>query len=339
MAIAAGTAIVVGAAANILGGLLSNRSQKKAAEKQLALYREQMDRLAAIDLPEVEKMQIVLKKLQSQGELMPELEQALTQAQSEFHKIKADPRLKEAQLTALERLKEIGESKDLSIQERSKLSQTQEVLSAKERGARQAIMQNAKTRGLSGSGLELQAMLANQQGTTAQAAREGFDIASSSQARALEAIMKSGQLGGDIRSQDYQEKSDKARAQDSINRFNTATRQDTMNRNINRKNQAAAANLSEKQRISDTNTLAENDNRRRNADLHQRDYENKLKRAGYQGQMTSGQAQAVGNRAQAQSNAYAGIGQAIGQTAGALGKYYIDEEAEKKKKKRDNSVV
>jgi len=52
-----------------------------------------------------------------------------------------------------------------------------------------------------------------------------LDVSAQAQSRALQALMQGGQLGGQIRQQDFGEQSEKAQAQDAINRFNTANRQ------------------------------------------------------------------------------------------------------------------
>ncbi len=55
--------------------------------------------------------------------------------------------------------------------------------------------------------------------------------------------MQGGQLGGQMRSQDFGEQSSKAQAQDAISRFNAANSQSVQGQNVATKNTAQAANL------------------------------------------------------------------------------------------------
>ncbi|HYF34349.1 MAG TPA: hypothetical protein VD994_03575, partial [Prosthecobacter sp.] len=156
------------------------------------------------------------------------------------------------------------------------------------RGDQLAIMENRKARGLYGSGDEYaQRMLASQMAAT-RASREGLQTAADARKRSLEALMQTGQLSGQIRGQDYDQAARKAAALDEIRRFNTSNRQAVVNANVDRRNAATAVNLQEKQRVADANINNRNQNRVRDADLVQRDFENKMNIArGKSGQLTS----------------------------------------------------
>lgn len=132
----------------------------------------------------------------------------------------ADPRLRQAQLDALDSLQEIVDMEGLTATDRARLEDINRQESAIERGNREAIMQNAAARGVGGSGLELAQQLISGQESAGRRAQQGFDVAADAEQRALDAMMMTGQLSGDMRGQEFAEAQAKAQAQDMINQFN-----------------------------------------------------------------------------------------------------------------------
>lgn len=161
--------------------------------------------------------------------------------------ISIDPRYKEAQIQALAQLQDVGQSGGLTTADKAALQQVAENASTRERGQREAIAQQAMARGLGGSGMELAQKLIAQQGAAQGAAQEGRDVAQMAQARALEALQGAGELGGRIRSQEYGEQSDLAKARDIISQFNTANRQAIEAGNLANRQNIASQNVGTKQ--------------------------------------------------------------------------------------------
>jgi hypothetical protein len=159
---------------------------------------------------------------------------------SEMKKISIDPRLREAQLGALNSLKDVSDSGGMTLRDKANLSRMQSDVAAADRGRRGAIMQNMAARGAGGSGMELVAQMQNAQAATDREAQAGLDIAAQAQERALQAIMQQGQLGGSIRGQDFGEQSQVANAQDAINRFNTGNTNQGIQFNAGRSDAAKA---------------------------------------------------------------------------------------------------
>jgi hypothetical protein len=190
-----------------------------------------------LDAPEIRNA--ALERLKVQGDPRD----FLTQLQdSEFQQIQGDPSLRAAQTGALERLQQISSQGGLTSEDRARLDDIARQEGVRERGAREAILQNARQRGLSGSGLELQQQLINQQEAANRRAQRGTDVAALAQQRALDALRSGAQLGGQIRQQDFGEASEKARAQDIINRFNAQFQ-----------NQAGLEAFRNQQRVADQN--------------------------------------------------------------------------------------
>lgn len=139
--------------------------------------------------------------------------------------ISTDPRLKQAQLAALASMQEIGSSGGMTATERAQLAKVQGEVAQADRGRREAILQNMRSRGMGGSGMELLAQLQSSQGATDRASQAGLDIAGMAQQRALQALTQAGGMAGGIRGQDFGEQSQIAAAKDAIAKFNAANTQ------------------------------------------------------------------------------------------------------------------
>lgn len=277
-------------------------------------YEKAISAIQGVRLPSAEEMRVQLQELVSAGEITPIQAENILQEASSFEKMELDPYTRAAQMRSLEQLQEIGEAEGLDPIAKAKMLEAREQMETSARGMREAGMQRAQERGIGGSGLELASQLLGDQAAAGRASRDATMAAAEAQRRSLEAITQSGQLGGQIRSQDYGQAADKAAAIDAINRFNTLTRQGTQEANIGRRTAADYANLAERQRLSDFNLQQENVNRQRNADLIQREFENRMAKQSALANIYGQQAQAEAARKQGDR---AFLGGLIG-TGGAL---------------------
>lgn len=158
---------------------------------------------------------------------------------SAFQDVKTDPRLAMSQQDALKALEQISKSGGLTPQDLANLNKVQSEVGQADRGRREAILQNFNARGLGGSGNELLTLLQSNQAATDRASQQGMDINGLAAQRALDAVMQSGNLASQLRSQDFSEKSKAAEAQDLINRFNATNLQSVNNSNAQTANQFA----------------------------------------------------------------------------------------------------
>lgn len=236
-----------------------------------------------------------------QGQLSPEQEYAISQGDSEMNKVYTDPRLRDAQLSALSSLEEVGNG-GMTMADKAALAQIQENASMQERGSREAILQNAKQRGMGGSGMEMLAQLSSGQNSANRARMEGLNVAATAQQRALDAMTQAGTLGGNIRGQDFSEGSAKATSQDAINRFNTANSQTVQGRNVDRGNTAQEKNLAARQGLANSNVDVGNDQTKYNVglsqynnDVRQKTYGNTMGQIDYRNQLQDKQ---FGNRSE-----------------------------------------
>lgn len=261
----------------------SNRKAANAAGKAVDLYKN-------IDLPSISEMTLELEELVQQGQLTPEQAEAILIERSSMEDVGTDPALKEAQLGALAELQEIVDGEGLNAQAKARLSQIETEEANQERGQREAILQDARQRGVSGSGIELASLLANQQGSATRQSQRDLDVAALAEQQALEAILNQGDLSSQIRGQEFDEQARIAEAKDAIAQFNAQNRQNVELANTDSRNRAQEINLAEKQRIADQNVAQKNAQQQYNKELNQQYFDNEMSRA-------SGEANAYTNQA------------------------------------------
>ena len=298
-------ALALGAGA----GLGSYAAQNSANSQALALQKEMMQKWLDLNIPDPAEQKVVLQRYQQTGQLDPRLQKAIAQGKSSYDSITTDAGLKGAQNNALQQLEDIGSSGGLRLQDKAALQDALMKSQTSERNNRLGVAAEMARRGLSGSGFDVAARLQGQQTAQDQLANASLKTASDAQDRALQAIEGSGQLASQYRNQDYQQASQKAAAEDAINKFNTQNLRDVNAQNTGAENYAQQYNLAQQQRISDQNTQMANAEQMYNKGLIQQNYENQVQRlAGATGQ----------------SNAVAGTtqygGKLLGNTISNLGK-------------------
>lgn len=312
-----GTAIggAVGAVGGLLGGLFSGGNDSE--EQMAALQKEAMDAIKNVDIPKLQQLQIQLQPYKEAGMLTPELEQTVYQPDSMMSQISTDPRLKDAQMGALTNLQKMSTG-GLNVSDASMLDQIQRNSAIAEKGKEQQILQGMQQRGQAGSGSELAAKLSSAQNSANNAGSQSLQVGATATQRALEALMNSGQLGGQMRSQDFGEQSAKAQAQDVINQFNTRNRQAVIGQNVQANNAAQAANLQNKQNIMNQNTGLANQQTEYNTKAVQQNYENQLRKAQGIYSADNTQANNLLNQQQRSNDAFSGTMSGITGAAGAF---------------------
>lgn len=273
-----------------------------------------------LKLPSIEDMKVMLEREVLKGTYTPAQAQAILQQRSEMDNIQTDPRLREAQLAALTGLQDIAQSGGLTTADRGLLQAAAQEAGQYERGQREAILQNAQQRGVAGSGLEMLSKLQAQQSGADRMSAEGFKTAQLAQQRQMDALMQSGALGGQIRGQDFGQAADIARANDAINNFNVANRQDVVNRNVDANNQGQMFNLDREQALQTRNTTTRNQQELINKQLPQQDFNNRLSKTS--GVADGLLAQSAGKTAEAGQN-LGFVGSLVG-TGGQMASSYQD---------------
>lgn len=126
-----------------------------------------------------------------------------------------DPKLRKYQTNALNRLYRIGTSNKLDPQAQAQLNDIRKREGQLERGAREAIMQNAYERGAGTSSGNLMDQLINAQQASERRTNQQTDVAANQWQRSLDSLLKSSDLASNVNTQDLQ----RARAQDLFNQY------------------------------------------------------------------------------------------------------------------------
>ena len=265
----------------------------------------------------------ILNQLQSQipdsyksqdylGDYSPTI---LRQGDSAMNGISTDPKIREYQIAALNDL-ETRSSEGLTAQDKANIGRLQRDVDTRNAGRIGAIKSNMAQRGLGGSGLELAASLSNAQAGANREADAALETAAQSQNNQRAAAQELGSLSGQMRNQEFGEKSAKAKAVDDINRFNTQNAMSAYN-------QAGLRNQDTRQTVANNNANAANKysqdqfgNRANVAGIRYNDNTNKVNESKQEYQ------NAV-NAKQAKKN---GILQFGGQALGAAAAFFSDEE-------------
>lgn len=320
-AITAGGAVLGGLAGNVMGK--QQAAAMAGSNKLQALGALLQAQNRPPEIPEIQYTRYgTPEEYQLAGTLNPE---ALSD--TELADILRNEEMRQAQLDVLRQYQEMG-TEGLSAIDRAALSEIQNEIAMRERGQREAILQNMAQRGLSGSGQELAASLAASQQATTDASMQGMRQAAMAQANRQAALERIANLSGGLEQTDFEREALKARAQDVINQFNV------QNRNL-----AQSQNLAALQAIRDANIAERNRIAQSNIDLaNQEKYQNLIGRpmaqAGLQSQYVSNLAGSLGNIAQSQANQklqqYQTQASMLGaglQTGGTLGAAYANRPA------------
>lgn len=132
----------------------------------------------------------------------------------------ADPRAIEAQNAALEQLFGIANGGGASALERSRMAKARADQEGWLRGQREADMQDIAERGMGGSGAELVTLGMDRQAAAQRLSQADLDTESMLEQRAMDALMKGGDLAGSMRGQSFSEDSYGKKAADEFSILN-----------------------------------------------------------------------------------------------------------------------
>lgn len=169
------------------------------------------------------------KALNEYGELNPDTFREIVTEElgpSAFEQIQRDASLREAQVNALERLREIEEGGGFDVRDRANLNRVMGEAARADQANRSQILEGFQQRGVSGSGAEYVAQLQSAQQAANRQHQGALDVAADARRRYFDAIRERAGLAGDIRSQDWREESDIARAKDHIDQLNWGRRRE-----------------------------------------------------------------------------------------------------------------
>jgi hypothetical protein len=255
----------VGVGAQVLSGIIGQLISQGDRDRAFALL-QQAAQAGNVPLPDLQKI--------AAEQLGP----------SAMESLQTDPNLRSAQISALDRLQQIGDEGGMLLSDKANLNRIDQQVAREAASRNQGITDDMQARGVGGSGAEFAMRQAANQATDQRLADTGMDVAAQAQQRALDAIMQRGQMAGQVRGQDFGEQSQVAQAKDLISRYNADSR--------------SKANYY-------------------NAGLSQQDYENRLGRADRQAQNYRDQANYYQGEANRKANIAGSTGNAVAYGAGA----------------------
>lgn len=301
----------------IAGGLIGQGAgagyQNRANSRQV----QAANLFGDIDIPSIDKQQLALLLPEYFGDYQAQQEGAIGMDPSHMQDIAVDPRLVDAQMSALDQLTQIGET-GLLPGERAALNQARRGAASEAQAKSAQIMDQFARRGMGGSGNELAAQLQAAQSSGDRLSQESDRTMQMAQQRALNAIGQQGNLAAQIRGQSFGEQSDVAKAQDAINQFNTANKQSVQQRNVAGQNTANLRNLQEQQRLGEAATQTKNAQQVNNKGLIQQQFQNQLARANPYAAQLSNMANSNMQHGQNIANSYAQMGQSADQTFASI---------------------
>jgi hypothetical protein len=316
VAIAAGTALgQIGA--GVMGSQAAERSQKKQLDFLKSIYKQ----AARVQAPSIAEQEIDLELLKSLGSYSPEeLEANILAGDTSLSDINLDPRLKAAQMQALEKVGDIVSSRGLTQEDMASLEQLRRKSAAENMAKQAAIKQDMQQRGQLGAGQELAMRLQGAQST--DTSMQDLELAKIAQQRALQAIASQADLASGIRSQDYAQMLDEAKALDYIRNDNLSHQRGVQQQNWATRNQANLYNLEKAQNIANQNVALRNQQQQANKGLIAQKYQQELARVNAMSGTAAPVGNVMGQQAAAQAGVWGGIGQAIGGAGSGLMNYF-----------------
>lgn len=324
--------MIAGVATNVLGGVIGNLSSsadRNRAERAMEAAYAEIERLGAG--PDLAR-EILFKNFEQVGVLTPEIEEAIELDAPKVAQIQEAPELRKAQMTALELLKQ--QATGVSPELRAGIKEIELQQARDTEAKRQQLLQSYQQRGLGGAGSEYAAQLQAASAGSAQAAEQGVKLGSQLARSALEAARAYGDLGGQVRGQEFDIARTKAAAEDqtAAERFREATSR--QQRNVAARMGAQQYNLGTRQRIAEQNVGLSNAELQRQRAAEQQMYDNQLRVAQMRAQARLGQAGQYQQQAQQTAGAVQGAASGVAQGLMLAGVY-----GKKQKPSEQNSVA
>lgn len=217
-------------------------------------------------VPSASELKLTLTKAIVDGKITPVIADEILQQRTELEGLAVDHRLEDAQYEALAQLQVISQQ-GFTIADKARINNIFDQSAAKARGAREAIVASARSRGIGGSGIELGAQQRAQQASAQDANRFYSDLAAAGLDNSRQATQALAQAATGMRSQDFNEQAKVAEAQDAINALNTKAKLTIQESNINRDMAAQAANLARETELAKFNAGVSNQEAAWNANI------------------------------------------------------------------------
>lgn len=327
---AAVTSAVIGGGVALGSGLAAANASSNASKRAARTTEAAAQRFYDIEDPDYQKMQLKFEEFKREGLITPEMEAAIEQDPSLLMAFSDDPSLDGMEMDALNRLSDISKEGGMDAKGAATMEAARMQTDASARGKREANLMNFAARGQGGNGLEFVSNQMADQDAANQNSLMGLNAAAEANDRELAALEGLSNLSNTRMNRQFGQEEAKASAQDSIDRFNTETRQGVSQRNVDRANNAQVANVAEDQRVADENVKLRNSAQTYNKSLEQTKFDNAMGRAQGAGGLAAASSAAQTAAGQGTANVLAGLGQSALKAGTEI---YANSPYEKDKKK------
>lgn len=278
----------------IIGDILGSGAGKDEMAESLGLSREALEELRKLYVPTVEEQKVQLTNPELAGLL--EAEQL---GQSEQAGVSADPRLKNAQMSALEQLAGLSQQ-GLGVEDQAAFNQLRRQAGAESQAQQASILQNAAAQGTLDSGNTLMAQLNASQQQANRLSQGAENQAAQAAAARRQALAQYADMSSNMANSDFAQKSQAGSAKDAIAKFNAQNKQ-----GVNQ------YNLGNRQDIANTTANTANQQEMYNKGLIQQKFQNDVTKAtGVAGQ-TNNLANSYAQQGQAKAQGQADMNAAI----------------------------
>jgi len=307
---------LIPAALSVAGGLAGQAGASGAERNAEDLTKKQLAVWEQLALPEFKDLN--LQRYNQAGTMAPSTEIAeQLSMMDQLQNAQTDPRLRTAQMSALDTLQKIGQT-GMTPEQRAELNAITRKTEAENQARLQQLLQQQDARGVGSSDMGLAMRALEAQGAANRQAETSERTAATGMRQALEAISGAGSLAGQMDATDYARAAQLAEAQRAREMANMAQRADVQQRNVATRNAAQQFNLQQAQDIANRNVgLAGEEARYSAYERPQMQFQAGAQRAaGISGGAAAGAKQAA-EQAATTKKQMSGIGSGLGQMAGS----------------------
>lgn len=196
-------ALLGGAALNLATGLIGNQQASGDQNAAINAVKQGMEAYKNLQIPEIDKMKPVLEEYGLAGQYSPEDMQAMVlSGQDQLENVSLDPRLRQAQMDALEFMQKTGTG-ELTPAERAEVNNLRRQTEADNTARMQALLQQQDARGVGSSDMALAQRMLEAQGSANRQAQSADDISAAAFNRALQSMASGASLAGSMDQADY----------------------------------------------------------------------------------------------------------------------------------------
>jgi hypothetical protein len=245
-----------------MSGLFGGGAGKGEMKEANALMRDNIARLEAIGIPTIEAQQIALTNPE-----MVDMLEAEQMGPSAMESLQEDPRLAQAQRSALADMTELGQQ-GLGAEDKAAFNELRRKAAAQAQAQIATQEQRMSEQGMGDSGVSAMLRQAAGQQAADRMSQEGMNIAAQAAAARRQALGQQSDMASRMSQQQLALGSQKASAADSIKQFNTQARQQTN-----------MANTAYQQQLANQRAANANQQEIYNKGLQQQQFQNQMARA------------------------------------------------------------